>query len=215
MLQNMNNTTMCHICIWIIPEYLKVYSISPGKVECKPSRVSLSLSFEGRKIPLGYIKGGVLREDSMNSTAFSPPFYDCVQVPSVFSQLWWSWGLAEEKGSVWPQLWGVVQGWAACHCQQQQLPCKGNLSLVLQHGSKFEAKAKRTGPWQQRNAFPLVVPWSPFLLPKDVVQSNLCSVKLNWIFSHNVRSCVHTASQQRHHQWYGRSVTTGFMYTHQ
>lgn len=73
MLQNMNNTTVCCICIWIIPEYLKVYSISSGEVECKPSWVSLSLSFEGRKIPLAYIKGGVRREDSMNSTPFSPP----------------------------------------------------------------------------------------------------------------------------------------------
>lgn len=214
MLQNMNNTTVCCICIWIIPEYLKVYSISSGEVECKPSRVSLFLSFEGRKIPLAYIKGGVRREDSMNSTAFSPPFYDSVQVPSVFSQLWWWWGLAEEKGSMWPQLQGAVQGWAACHCQQQQLPCKGDLSLVLQHVSKFEGKAKCTGPWQKRNALPLVVPWMLFLLPKDMVQSNLCSVKLNWIFSHNVRSCVHTASQQWHHQWHGRSITTSFMSTH-
>ncbi|XP_009323860.1 PREDICTED: sterile alpha motif domain-containing protein 5 [Pygoscelis adeliae] len=56
--------------------------------------------FGGRKIPLGYIKGGVLREDSINSAAFSLPFYGRAQFPSVFSQLWSWWGLAEEKGSV-------------------------------------------------------------------------------------------------------------------
>lgn len=62
-----------------------MYSISSGNVECKSSCFSLSLSFEGRKIPLGYIKGGVLREDSISATAFSPPFCDRVQ--SVFSAL--------------------------------------------------------------------------------------------------------------------------------
>lgn len=139
MLQNMNNTVLCRICIWIVPEYFKVYSISSGNVECKSSWVSLSLSFEGRKIPLGYAKGGVLREDSINSAAFSPPFCDGVQcIFSAVVTLGGGW--QRRRGACGSQLRGAVWGWAVGRCEQQQLPWRGGPSFFLHTALSLKEK---------------------------------------------------------------------------